>query len=301
MYYHYGQNQGRVWTPDKGECYGGTLGALPLARSGFCNVRVQAENRGRFGKNLLFGKKFAKKPFTHRQNKVEKMVSSIYTCWQLIQIMTPQINPLLLLQSNQESLLIAEKRSRSDIVVGVPHHAPAGTPQLPCPEHRDADENTGFIGRHLAEKLDCCSVIACNAAVDPNKRLDSDYAKQIVTWTPKILTEIHGHGKVRSKYDVEISCGSEKFTSYAEELAYRINCRLSADERFADVSVCGCFGDIYFRATKTLTITDRRWLAYHIELSSRLRKPIEGRKGRPTEFAYRFCDHLSQALREIHG
>jgi hypothetical protein len=211
------------------------------------------------------------------------------------------MNPLLMLQSNQEPLLIAEKRSRSDIVVGAPHHAPAGTPRLPCPEHSDSDENTGFIGRHLAEKLDCCSVITCNATVDPNKRLNSDYAKQIVTWRPKILIEIHGHGKVRSKYDVEISCGSAEFTSHSEGLANRIIRKFEADSSFADLSICGRFADIYFKATRTLTITDSRWLAYHIELSSRLRKPDFGKRGKPTEFAYRFCDFLAAALNETHG
>lgn len=203
-----------------------------------------------------------------------------------------------MLESTEKALLIKEKRLRSDIVVGVPHHAPAGTPVLPCPEHRDSDENTGYIGRYLAEQLDCCSVIACNATVDPNKYLDTDYTLQIAAWRPRILIEIHGHGKVRSRYDVEISCGSAEFTHYSEALAAGINSRLSADERFADVSVSGRFQDLYFRATKSLTITDTRWLAYHIELSSRLRKPNAGPTGKPTPFAYRFCDHLAAALSE---
>ena len=69
------------------------------------------------------------------------------------------------LESTERSLLIAEKRKRSDLVIGVPHHAPAGTPTLPCPEHSDSDENTGIIGRHLAERLDCCSIIACNSTI----------------------------------------------------------------------------------------------------------------------------------------
>ena len=80
-----------------------------------------------------------------------------------------------------------------------------------------------------------------------------------------------------------------------------VNRRLAADAGFADVSVSGRFRDIYFRATKTLTITDARWLAYHIELSSRLRKPAAGLTGKPTQLAYRFCDHLAAALSEKHG
>jgi len=207
----------------------------------------------------------------------------------------------MMLESTEQSLLIRERRSRSDIVVGVPHHAPAGRPFLPCPEHQDSDENAGFIGRYLAERLDCCSVIACNATVDPNKHLDSDYTRQIAAWNPGILIEIHGHGKVRSPYDVEISCGSAELSTYSEALAADINHRLLGDERFEDVTVSGRFKDIYFKATKSLTITDERWLAYHIELSSRLRKPADWPLGKPTDFAYRFCDHLAAALSAKHG
>lgn len=205
------------------------------------------------------------------------------------------------LESTEQSHLIIEKRARFDIVVGVPHHAPAGVPTLPCPEHSDSDENTGFIGRHIAELLDCCSVIACNSAIDPNKHLNSDYAIQIAKWSPKVLVEIHGHGKVRSKYDVEISCGSVDYTKYSEELAALISRKLSDDGVLKDVSVCGRFSDLYFKATKTLTITDPRWLSYHIELSPPLRKPDDGLAGRPTAIAYKFADYLAEAMLEKHG
>jgi len=206
-----------------------------------------------------------------------------------------------MLESTEQSLLIVEKRKRFDIVVGVPHHAPAGVPNLPCPEHSDSDENTGFIGQYLADQLDCCSIIAGNYTIDANKHLHSDYTMRIAEWRPSVLIEIHGHGKVRSKYDVEISCGSDELNTYSEDLATAINRKLSEDADLADVSVCGRFTDIYFKATKTLTITDARWLAYHIELSPRLRKPESGLTGKPTAFAYRFCDHLTDALREKHG
>ena len=205
------------------------------------------------------------------------------------------------LESAEQSHLIIEKRTRFDIVIGVPHHAPAGVPTLPCPEHSDSDENTGFIGRHIAKRLDCCSIIACNSAIDPNKHLDSGYALQIAEWKPSVLIEIHGHGKVRSKYDVEISCSSAEQTDDSEGLAALVNRKLSRDADFANVSVCGRFSDIYFKATKTLTITDPRWLAYHIELSPPLRKPGNGLTGEPTGFAYKFADHLAAAMLEKHG
>jgi hypothetical protein len=206
-----------------------------------------------------------------------------------------------MLESAHPSRLIIEPRKRVDLVVGVPHHAPAGTPYLPCAEHSDSDENTGFLGRHLADRLDCCSIIACNYTIDANKHLHSDYSMRIAQWRPIVLIEIHGHGKVRSTYDVEISCGSAEFTTDSEDLATAINRKCAADAALADVSVCGRFTDIYFKATKTLTITDTRWLAYHIELSPRLRKPETGQTGRPTTLAYRFCDHLAAALVEKHG
>jgi hypothetical protein len=210
------------------------------------------------------------------------------------------MNLLKKLESTERSMLIAEKRNRSDIVIGVPHHAPAGTPTLPCLEHSDSDENAGIIGRHLAESLDCCSIIACNSTVDVNKYLDSDYSKQIIEWNPIILIEIHGHGKVRSKYDVEISCGSADQSVYAEELAAIINRKKYKDIALSDISVCGRFSDIYFKATKTLTISDPRWLAYHIELSSRLRKPDNEQPGYPTALGYQFCDCLADAIKEKH-
>jgi hypothetical protein len=206
-----------------------------------------------------------------------------------------------MLESTEPSLLIIEKRNRSDLVVGVPHHAPAGTPYLPCAEHSDSDENTGFVGRYLAARLDCSSIIACNTTIDPNKHLHSDYTMRIAEWRPRVLIEIHGHGKVRSTYDVEISCGSVEDSTHSEELAAAINRRRISDADLADLSVCGRFVDIYFKATKTLTITDARWLAYHIELSPRLRKPEAGQTGKPTTLAYRFCDHLAAALVETHG
>jgi hypothetical protein len=40
---------------------------------------------------------------------------------------------------------------------------------------------------------------------------------------------------------------------------------------------------------------------FNIELSSRLRKPESGLTGKPTELAYRFCDHLAAALSDQLG
>lgn len=114
-----------------------------------------------------------------------------------------------LLEVDSCSILLFERRKYSNIVVGAPHHAPAGVKKLPCPEHEDADENAGFIGRYIAEALELCSVIACNYPIDANKSMSTDYATIIASLKPKYLIEIHGHGNKLAKFNVEISSGSK--------------------------------------------------------------------------------------------
>src|SRR5438874_1842201 len=92
-----------------------------------------------------------------------------------------------ILALSKPSLLIIEERANKRIVIGVPHHAPAGAENLPCPEHPDADENAGFLGRYIAESLSCCSVIACNYPVDVNKFFRTDYSMQVAKWNAQVL------------------------------------------------------------------------------------------------------------------
>ena len=207
----------------------------------------------------------------------------------------------LMLESTEPSLLIIEERPRKDIVVGVPHHAPAGVPYLRCPQHRDADENAGFLGRHLAEQLGCCSIIACNYTIDANKYLRSDYTMQIAAWNPIVLIEMHGHGGSKTGHDVEISCGSSEYSALSEGFANELVRKLSDEADLSDLLICGRFVDLHFQATGTLTISDARWTSYHIELSLRLRKPETGQTGKPSARAYRFCTHLAEVVRIKHG
>jgi hypothetical protein len=211
------------------------------------------------------------------------------------------MNAELMLESDEPSHLIIEQRRRHDIVVGVPHHARAGVSRLPCSEHPASDENAGFIGRHLAEVLGCCSIIACNYTIDANKHLGSDYTMQIAALRPNILIEVHGHGKIKSKYDVEISCGSAEMTGLSESFAAALSNELAKDAALADISVCGRFSELCFQAAKTLTISDSRWTAYHIELSPRLRKPESNPTGKPSASAYSFCDHLAAVVKRRYG
>jgi hypothetical protein len=202
----------------------------------------------------------------------------------------------LMLESAEPSLLIVEERTRRDIVIGVPHHAPAGIPQLPCPTHKDADENAGFLGRYLAESLDCCSIIACNYRVDVNKYFRSDYTMQIAEWNPKVLVEIHGHGGKRAKYDVEISSGSAENDRFSVQMAQQ----LGGFKHLKSFSICGKYSEIYYKASDSVTISDGRWIAYHIELPSALRKPSDGRTGKPPKIGYAFCDALAEILKKMH-
>ena|SRR3989338_2092762 len=167
------------------------------------------------------------------------------------------------------------------------------TPKLPCPEHEDADENAGFLGRYLAAQLDCCSVIACNYRVDVNKRGDTDYTQQIVRWKPKVLIEIHGHGgKKAGRNAVEISSGSAVNDKFSKALAEKVQAGFASHEDLKKISVCGEYDKIHFKAAKAVTISDDRWTAYHIELPPGLRKLAGAATSRPPATGYQFCDVL---------
>jgi hypothetical protein len=211
------------------------------------------------------------------------------------------VNTVDLLDVTYPSMLIIEKRESNKIVVGVPHHAPAGTTKLPCREHEESDENTGHLGHYLAERLRCSSVIACNYTFDVNKCLRTDYSMQIAKWSPATLVEIHAHSGKGKQHpnDVEISCGSESRNKFSIALATKLKKALCESLEPDDLSINGNFRAIpkHLRATRTLTITNDRWLAYHLELAPKLRIP-ETRIGRPPGIGFRFCDRLAEVLGE---
>ena len=211
------------------------------------------------------------------------------------------MNAELILKCKSFSDLIIEERDCKDIVVGVPHHAPAGVGSLPCPEHQESDENAGYLGRYISKKLECCSIIACNYRVDSNKCPGSDYSTQIAKWRPKFLVEIHGHGGSKANYRIEISSGNPEHNKYSMELAAKLQEKISRIEQLKDkdLSISGKFEDIYFQAANTASIVDKRWVSFHIELPLTLRKSPKAKFGRPPEIGYRFCDCLIEALNEI--
>jgi hypothetical protein len=204
-----------------------------------------------------------------------------------------------LLEITDVSLLMIEDRIKKSVVVGVPHHAPAGKDTLPCLDHQEADENTGYLGRYLAEKLRCCSIVACNYPLDSNKFIRSDYSMQIAAWNPKVLVELHGHNGRKAKSSIEISSGAAD-PSRGGALAERLAEAFRKNDLLRKFTVCGDYDRIYYKATYAMTINDGRWIGYHIELPPNLRKVIEGMDGRPPQAAFAFCDTLSEVLRELH-
>jgi hypothetical protein len=211
------------------------------------------------------------------------------------------MNAELILESTEASLLIIQERASKDIVVGVPHHAPAGQPTLPCPDHPDSDENAGFLGRYLAERLCCCSIIACNYTVDVNKCLRSDYAIQIAGWDPKVLVEIHGHDGTKARSNIEVSSGSADNDRFSKGLAENLRIFCSTVEGLKGFSICGEYSKLYFKASSAVTISNGRWISYHIELPPELRKPAGASVGKPPDIGYQFCRLLAETLKEIHG
>ena len=209
------------------------------------------------------------------------------------------MNAESMLQS-KDTYLITEERPSKDIVVGVPHHAPAGTPSLPCPEHIDSDENAGFLGRYLAETLDCCSIIACNSTIDVNKSSRSAYAVQIEQWSPKVLIEIHGHGGTRANFNVEISSGSFINDPFSQRMATKLVDLISNIKDLKHLTIGGEYAKLHYKASKAVTISDGTWVAYHMELPPELRKASGSPGEKPPKAGYVFCDAVRTAVRELH-
>ena len=213
----------------------------------------------------------------------------------------------LMLECSTVSILIIEERTNSNFVIGVPHHAPAGIKSLRCKDKngkdRVSDENTGFLGRYIAKKLDCHNVITCNYTFDVNKYFRSDYTMQIAQWNPIYLVEIHGHSSKKTKNDIEISSGKIN-NKYSMDLAKKLKDKCSKNNILRNVikkSIIGDYNDnsLYYKAKDAVTINDSRWLPFHIELPQQLRIPTNTKVGKPPKEGYLFCDCLVEALNEI--
>ena len=177
-----------------------------------------------------------------------------------------------MLREKVKSMLVIEERDRKDVIIGAPHHTAGGVKNMPCPEHTDGDENTGFIAFQIAELLKASSIVACNYRIDPNKTLTTDYASQIIKWKPKYLIEIHGHG-ARSIPDssIDISSGSIEKNSLSKKFSSLLQSKFQNNEFLKNYKICGDFNFIHFKASKSATIIDNRWNSIHIELPPSIR------------------------------
>lgn len=196
-----------------------------------------------------------------------------------------------ILHCRDKSILAIEERKRRDFVVAVPHHAPLGVDHLPCPEHSVSDENVGFLGSYTAQLLDCPFIVACNYFIDVNKSESTDYFKKIEKWEPNILIELHGHGGDKARYDIEISSGNLQKNHWSKELASRLRAKISQVKDFSAYTISGDYNNIYFTASKSVSINTDRWLAFHIEIPNTIR----AQRGLYDPF----CELLVDGLREI--
>ncbi len=195
------------------------------------------------------------------------------------------------LECKDKSLLIIEKRTVEEVVIAVPHHAPLGIRTLPCPEHKDADENAGLLGLYIAQLLDCCCIIACNYFIDSNKYEDSDYFKKLLSWKPIFLIEIHGHGGRRARYDIEISSGNAERDMYSHKMSSILEGKMKKIRTLESYTISGKYNEIAFKASKSKTIVSDKWLPFHIELPKSLRS-------QSTHYLP-FCELLADTVREM--
>lgn len=216
-----------------------------------------------------------------------------------------------ILKINDKSIFIADIKEKSNIVIGVPHHTPSGTVKMPCKDHPYGDENAGYVGAYIAEKLQSSFLCACNYFIDVNKKQNSnysDYYTALQRCNPKYLIEIHGHGMEHSGNDIEISSGCKKDEKYAlelkEELEKLINEKYS--ENNEDIDLCKLrgfninanFDNVYFKATKSSTIIDKSWISYHIELPVILRI-IPSEKNKLPSYGEKFNEILYEVIKNI--
>ena len=202
-----------------------------------------------------------------------------------------------ILCEKETSILLIKQGKRRDIIIGAPHHTVGGVANMPCEEHTDGDENTGFIAKSVADMIDASVVIACNYQIDPNKKLTTDYASHIIKWAPKYLIEIHGHGARNIGDDViEISSGNTERNKLSTHFAAILKSKMIKYESLKNYKVCGDFNFIRFQAKKSATITHQGWLPFHIELPPSIRKNKENLL---PEFISDFNGCLAEAILEI--
>jgi hypothetical protein len=200
---------------------------------------------------------------------------------------------LSFLDYNSGSLLLSQTNPKSNIVVGVPHHGPYRFSRMLC--DRNADENAGYLGAYLFEKLDCSLIIANRYFCDPNKDETTDYCKFIAKTDPDMLVEVHGHGGTKAVYDIEISSG-EFDKEYSKKFAKKLAKKMKHHPELKKYTISGDYDKIYYTAQFSLTVTDKRWHTLHIELPRTLRKTNDSIY--PPAKGFQLMDLIVETLKE---
>jgi len=207
-----------------------------------------------------------------------------------------------ILKIEHSSILIVQKGNNKDIVVGVPHHVYSQVGITNDDNFVSKDVNAGFIGEYIGKKLNASLVVACNYFYDVNKDIKSDYFRAILQFKPSILIEIHGHENNKTKYDVEISSGSFEKNSLSIEFADILINFSKEYKLLKDFQICGDFKYIYYKATKSKSINNENWVAFHIELPPKLRDIVEqNNKYILTKKALLFAECLIKTIKLLNS
>lgn len=202
-----------------------------------------------------------------------------------------------LLKNNKYQINIAEFNENSKILISGPHHASKLNKYLKHnTQHITSDENIGYLVKYLANKLQSSFYLCNNFVFDVNK-YDSDYIKYIALVNPNILIEIHGHSGEHSRNDIEISCGNRDNNIYSYALAKFLENKFN-DNTFYNLKVEGDYNKIHYKASKTISINTTNYIAFHIELSYKMRRAWFLNK--PPKKGYLFCDYLIEGLKYLN-
>ena len=164
-----------------------------------------------------------------------------------------------------------DDRSPTHLVVGAPHHAPAGVRRLKC--DRVADQNSGLLAWQIAQAARVPVVIVTNAEEeDPNKSLDSGYCEAVSSYEPNILFEVHGHGGGRACFDLEVSAGSSTRAVHAATFADALSDQMIQHPILGGLTVSADFDAIHYKARYTATMQTERWLGIHVDFPLMVRK-----------------------------
>jgi hypothetical protein len=99
-------------------------------------------------------------------------------------------------------------------------------------------------------------------------------------------------------FNVEISSGRKERT-ISKLFAEAIVGEAQFIDHLKDITISGDFDKIYFKATKSSTITNDSWTSLHLELPPELRLPRGCDSIRPSPRAYRFADCITTAIRKV--